>query len=108
MMMLEKYPVPPSGMVNVRTTRLPLVLNHISHLDPYRPSWFRKEASQAIRIRTTENLIPIIENKFKSVQIQVSVRHGLTGLTKVYKQEYSDLSQVKIGNFTYGTKFAVL
>jgi hypothetical protein len=43
-----------------------------------------------------------------SVQIQISLRHGLTGLTKVFIQEYSDISQIRDGKFTYGSKFGVM
>jgi len=106
--LLQRYSVPPTGSMNVRTTPLKVVQSHLSHINPYRPYWWRKEASHAFRFRSIEDLTSIITDEFKSVEIQITVKHGLTGLTKVYKQEYSDVSQIKIGNFTYGTKFAVM
>ncbi len=106
--LLRKYPVPPSGMMNIRFTALSIVSNQISHIPPYRPSWWRKSADHAIRIRTVENLEQYLEDPYCSIELRISVRHGLTGLSKVIRYEYSHISQLKFGNFTYGTKFAVL
>ncbi len=41
-------------------------------------------------------------------QYEISLRHGLTGLTKVFMQEYSDTNQIIDGKFTYGSKFGVM
>ena len=101
---LEKYQTPPSGMMNKRTISLTLVLSNVSHLPYFRPKWLRKDADHCIRFRTLDNLSEIISNPYKSVQLQVTLRHGLTGLVKVFYQDYADVSLIKEGKFTYGTK----
>jgi len=105
---LEKYAIPPKGMMNIRLTPLTLVSDYLSDLAGYRPQFLRKEADHCIRFRTEETLDKIVVDDFKSVEVKVTLRHGLTGLVKVYSQEYSDASQIKNGKFTYGTSFGVL
>ena len=102
---LEKYPTPPSGMMNKRTIPLTLVSAQVSHLPPFRPMWWRKDAEHCIRFRTVDKLDDIIKDDYKSVQLQVTARHGLTGLVKVFYQDFADVSLIRDGKFTYGTKF---
>lgn len=97
-----------NGQMHTRNTSLILVADKASHIPGYRPSWLRKNAPYAVRVRTTENLREILRNDYKSVKIKVSLRHGLTGLSKVKTKEYTDTSQVKNGRFRYGLKFGVL
>ena len=106
--LLRKYPVPPSGMMNVRYVPLEMALSKISHIPPFRPRWWRKSADHAIRLRTIENLTEYLEDNHCSIELRISLRHGLTGLSRVVRYEYSHISELKIGNFTYGSKFAVL
>ena len=102
-----KYPIPP-GKTNKRQTDLSLVLDNFLYLPPYRPLWFRGTADHAVTFRTTENLIKILSDDQKSIEINISLKHGLTGFSKVYKYEYCDISEIKEGRFAYGTKFATI
>lgn len=102
---VDRYPTP-NGQMNDRFRTLTLVLNQISHIPGYRPSWLRKNAPYAIRVRTKEDLTDILKNDYKSVMIKISLRHGLTGLVKVHSKEYTDTEQIKNGKFGYGLKFA--
>lgn len=102
---LKKYPMPPNGVMNTRFTPIALILNKISNIPPHRPACIRKEGLQAIRIRTRIDIEALLKDPNISVQLEVSLRHGLTGLTKVFRIDYSDISEVKYGKFTYGTKF---
>ncbi len=68
----------------------------------------RKDAEHAIRLRTVENLTQYLEDPNCSIELRISLRHGLTGLSKVVRREYSHISELKKGNFAYGSKFAVL
>lgn len=97
-----------NGQMHIREKLLVLVVDKASHIPGYLPSWLRKNAPYAVRIRTTENLVEILKNDYKSVKIRVSLRHGLTGLSKVKTKEYTDTSQVRRGRFKYGLKFGVL
>ena len=104
---VDRYPTS-NGQMNNRFRPLTLVLNHVSHIPGYRPSWIRKNAPYAIRVRTTEDLANILANDHKSVMVKISLRHGLTGLVKVHSKEYTDCDQVKNGKFNYGLKFGSL
>jgi len=106
--MLERYPTPPAGMMNVRATPLSLVSGQLSSLDRYLPLWMRKAADHCIRFRTLDDLEQILADERKSVEFRVILRHGLTGLSKVHSQEYSDLSEIRNGRFTYGPSFGIL
>ena len=94
-----------NGQMNCRLTDLSLISNSVSNIKGYRPSWMRKNAPYALRIRTKDNLTEILTDDYKSVMLKVSLRHGLTGLVKVKSVEYIDQGYVKSGRFGYGLKF---
>jgi len=94
-----------NNQMNNRYTSLSLVRGSISHIPGYRPSWMRKNAPYAIRVRTAENIANILEDEYKSVMVQVSLRHGLTGLVRVVSREFASASDVKTSKFKYGLKF---
>lgn len=101
---VDTYPSA-NGKMNDRLQPLSLVLSTVSHIPGYRPSWLRKKAPYAIRIRTAENLSEILTNDYKLVRLKVSLRHGLTGLVKVHSKEYTEPSEISKGKFGYGLKF---
>jgi hypothetical protein len=103
--LLEKYSTPPSGMMNVKYEMLKMKYDHIFFLPPYRTKWMRKEASHCMRLRPLCDIKTLIKPDNQSIQINIFAKHGLTGLTKVFTYEYSDISQIKDGKYTYGTKF---
>ncbi len=105
---VEKYSTPPAGMMNMRYEILELKYNHIFSIHPYRPRWWRKDASHAMRLKILSNLDVILADDTKSVQVQIFAKHALTGLTKVFRQEYSNVSQIKSGSFIYGTKLSII
>lgn len=107
LLQVDRYPTT-NGQMNSRYISLPLVSSNISHIPGYRPSWWRKNAPYAIRVRTAHDLNSILTNDYKSVMIKVSLRHGLTGLVKVHSKEYTENDQVKNGKFEYGLKFGSL
>lgn len=104
---VDSYPTI-NGQMHNRYRPLTLVLNRISNIPGYRPSWLRKNAPYAIRVRTTEDLNGILSNDYKSVMVKVSLSHGLTGLVKVSSKEYTEAGQIKTGKFNYGRKFGSL
>jgi hypothetical protein len=97
-----------NGQMHTRNTSLMLIADKASHIPGYRPGWIRKNVPYAVRVRTTEKLSEILRNDYKSVKIKVSLRYGLTVLSKVKTKEYTDTSQVKTGRFRYGLNYGVL
>ena len=108
MFQLQRYPVPPNGKMNGKYEPIELKLNNLLQIPCYRPVWWREDAKHAIRVRTYKNIRDILNEEQNSVVIIVSLKHGLTSLTKVFNHEYSDLTQIKDNKFSYGTKFGVL
>lgn len=105
---LQRISVPPSGSMNTRYTPIQLKMSHISHIHAFRPKWWRREAKHAIIVRTGEDLNRILQDDHNSIQVQITLRHGLTGLSKVYKQEYNVTNQIIQGKYSYGTKFSLM
>lgn len=61
-------------------------------------------APHAIIITCLDDLMPILQANDKCVEIQVILRHGLTGLAKVYNYEYSQPTVVKEAMFDFGNQ----
>jgi hypothetical protein len=76
---------------------------------PYRPTWLKKNyGKNAIQLRTYDNVFDIINVPLKSVQIQITLKHGLTGLTKVFKKDYSVPGKIREGSFVFGNSFDIV
>ncbi len=104
---MDRYPIA-NGQMNTRNTNLALVLDRISSVPSYRPSWIRKDAPYAVIVRSSDKIDEVLKNDYKSVMLQVTLRHGLTGLMRVKTKEYTNPSQIKEGKFAYGLKFEPL
>lgn len=64
-------------------------------------------APHAIIMTCLDDLKPILEDDNKSVEVQVILRHGLTGLAKVFHYEYSTTNTVKQGIFDFGNQLTI-
>jgi hypothetical protein len=64
-------------------------------------------APHALIITCLDDLHPILEDDNKCVELQVIMRHGLTGLAKVFSYEYSSYTCVKNGIFDFGDKLTI-
>ena len=105
--LVQSYPSPPAGKLNNRFTNLELKLNEISHL-PHRPIFNNKSANHAIRFKTKEPLVEILKDPANAIEIRIRLKHGLSGLSKVYGYQYCDESEIKKGKFAHGKSFAIL
>ena len=54
-----------------------------------------------------ENISEIIDNERNSIKIQVTLKHGLTGLTKVFSAEYVSTSDIAKGHFAFGNNIKI-
>ena len=105
---MKKIPTPPQNTMNTIATPIKLVYDYLSTLDAYRPRWFQNDDKHCVRFRTLEDLSAILLDDMASIEVRVILRHGLTGLSNVHRQEYSDPSQLELGRFTSGSKFGLL
>jgi hypothetical protein len=105
----EVISIPVDGGQNARYTKLPIKTQNISHLSPFRPKWLKSNYGlYALQIRAYEDMDKIINIPLKSIQMEVTLKHGLTGLTKVFRQTYSVGAKIKSGQFVFGNSFDVL
>lgn len=94
------------GNFNQKFERIELLLSHISHI-PGRPTWFQKRQDNrhCLVVRCHQNLNKILTPETDAILFKISLKHGLTGLAKVYEREYADVHDIREGRFTSGTKF---
>ncbi|HEV2481107.1 MAG TPA: hypothetical protein VGS79_15650 [Puia sp.] len=98
-----------AGKYNNERERITLVNGEISHLPARQPFWRRKDSDpHCLTVRSIEDISEILEDPNKGISLQVSLRHGLTGLPKVFDQEYGQGTPIKNGRFAPGTKFEKL
>lgn len=106
---LQQYRVEAKG-INNRIKLVPLKINEIKHLPPYvRTKTCNKTsfAPHAVMFRTNENLEEIVKSESKTLQLQITLRHGLTGLSRVYQKDYINLDDIKVGEFKFGNSLEI-
>lgn len=65
--------------------------------------WIDKSAQCACIFTTTENIKPLLEGKNKYLQLQVIVKHGLSGLSGVFTQRFYKVDKcIHKGDFKHG------
>jgi hypothetical protein len=106
--MLKKIPMG-GGEFNNTYTKLSIVNGDISHISG-RSIYLKKQAHNphCIIIRSMEDLHRILSDELSAILLKVSLKHGLTGLAKVFEQEYGNEEDIKKGKFKPGTKFCVI
>lgn len=65
----------------------------------------RTYAHHCIQVRTYDNLTEILSNPHKWVQLRITLRHGLTGLSKNFIKNYQTDAVIKRGCFEFGNSF---
>ena len=104
---LVSYPVK-DGM-NFRFFPLTLKTDKLNFIAPYRARWYRKNyAEYAMIFRTYDNIAEVLGNERNSIKIQVTLRHGLTGLSKVYYMDYVNCSDIIKGHFAFGNNLNIV
>ncbi len=93
---------------NTRLIKIDLPVDRITNFDAY-PNFLHRifskkhnEASFAYRIKCKSDLSEILQDEYKLIQLQITLRHGLTGLSDVFVQNYTDKNQIKRGSFVFG------
>lgn len=101
------YPV--KDGINHRFTPLKMKTEKLTCIAPYRPAMIKpKYGNHAMLFTTYEDIEGILKEVSRSIQFQITLRHGLTGLSKVYIMDYAQESSIKGGHFIFGNNFAIL
>lgn len=96
------------GMVSNNYRPISLTVNSVFQIPPYRPLFIRRTTPNAVRFRTYDKLDEILSEVDKSVIFMITAKHGFSGMPGVFSQEYFDVTEIKIGEFTSGNKFGFL
>jgi hypothetical protein len=94
------------GKYNNEREKLELVNGQVSHVPGRALFWNRKDTDpHCLTVRSIENIGEILNDPYNGISLQVGLRHGLTGLSKVLDQEYGSGTTIANGRFKPGTKF---
>lgn len=97
------------GKYNNEYEKLTLVNGEMSHVPRRLPFWSKNDANpHCMTVRSTQNIREILTPESNGIVLRISLKHGLTGLSKVFEQEYANEQDIKQGKFKPGTKFATL
>lgn len=97
------------GNYNNEYKDLTLVNGMISHIPGRRIFWVKNMANpHCITVRSYDHINAILADDLNGITLKVSLKHGLTGLSKVFEQEYANEQDIMNGKFKPGTKFETL
>ncbi|MFN7489111.1 MAG: hypothetical protein ACK5OS_05990 [Chryseotalea sp.] len=65
------------------------------------------EYKHCMLVSTSDNLENILNNDDSAVLIRICLKHGLTGLSNVFEQDFANNSDIKHSKFKPGPKFDV-
>ena len=95
--------------MNFRYTPLTLKTSKLNFIAPYMQNLLKKHyAEYAMIFRTYDDIETILQDERNSIQLQVTLRHGVTGLSKVYNMNFASCSEIQNGNFSFGKNFNIV
>ncbi|ULC59524.1 hypothetical protein MBM09_00760 [Flaviramulus sp. BrNp1-15] len=74
-------------------------------LDRYKP--FKNDGKNAFIFRTTHDLKSILKVHNNKLEFTLMAKNGFSGLSKMFKREFSILADVKNGHFGFGKDFEI-
>ena len=87
------------GGINLQGTDIILKDDFFSYLSEKDPNDQRN--LHAVQVRTTENIEEMWEDESAFVRLTIIARHSLSGLNKVFVQDYMSKDLIKSGKFIY-------
>jgi hypothetical protein len=105
---LREIPSEPFGK-DIFPSELILGTSNFTNIHPWRPSFMCKNyAHHCIQVKTIEDIENILNSDNYSLQLQVTLRHGLTGLSKSFIANYSTVKRILDGQFEFGNSFEII
>lgn len=101
----------PAGNGKLHTHRVDIPLNKdfLTHVPCFKKVKSGDTyAPHAIICTCLEDLKPILEDQNKCIEIQIILRHGLTGLSDVFSAEFSNPKCIKSGDFCFGNDLNIM
>jgi hypothetical protein len=100
---IEKYSVKNGS--NNRILPLNLSKNNV-YFVKNKSIWNTNNGQNAYLFKTNEDLSKILQENC-SVRFMITARHGFSGLTKIFIQEFDVISDIESGHFCKGKKFDI-
>jgi hypothetical protein len=102
------FPAFPSG-TNSRLTAIELKRKQLRQIPRWRKIKKKNAhlADHCVSFRTNVDLEKILKDESKSLQLQITLKHGLTGLSRVYRVNYPSKRCIQEGEFRFGHSFEV-
>lgn len=105
---LEDRPAEPKGK-HIYFQDIELKKNKFSVIFRWLPMFLaRTYAHNCTQVKTFENLNEILKHPHKSLQLKITLRHGLTGLSKTFVKNYQTEAVLEKGKFAFGNSFKVI
>ena len=105
---LEERPAAPYGK-HTFFRDIALGKNNFSVIHRWQPNLLSKTyAHNCTQVKTFDNLEDILKDNHKTLQIKITLKHGLTGLSKTFIKDYHTESSLERGKFGFGNTFDVL
>lgn len=93
---------------NVKLIEVPLRRNRTAFLQSAIRGQLETEKTHACQFRTDDNLRELLQEESSYLQLQVTARHGLSGLPGIFVQRYYSRRVIKKGSFARGRHLNVL
>ena len=101
------YPAIPNGM-HRRLTVIPLKRSHLRQIPACKRLIRKSEfAHHCVIFRTNADLHTILKEEHKALMLQVTLKHGLSGLSKICRMDYRGCSCIRLGSFCFGDNFEI-
>lgn len=96
------------GRMNTRYTPLSLKKSRFARI-PSRKGFNRRSsfAEHCVLFRTGEDLNEILKEESRSIQLQITVKHGLTGLSRCFTKTYAKCNDIKVGHHNFGDDLGI-
>jgi hypothetical protein len=105
---LDEQPAEPKGK-HIYFNDIPLTKYEFNVIFRWLPMILTKNyAHNCTQIKTFENLEDILKHPNKSLQLKITLRHGLTGLSKTFVKNYHTKAILEKGSFAFGNSFEVI
>ena len=96
-----------NGKMHERRKVLRLHRDALWHIPRHKNGKGNTFAPHAVVSLILVDILTILQDDNKCVEVQVILRHGLTGLSKVFTQEFGDVTSIKNGMFKFGDNLTV-
>jgi len=108
LVILEERPAEPKGK-HIFFEEVSLTKSDFNIIFKWLPMFLTKNyAHNCTQVKTFANLEEILKHPNKSLQLKITLRHGLTGLSKSFVKNYNTDAVLKKGSFAFGNTFDII